>query len=286
MAHCYASVSELKDFIRDQGSASAAGLGTANDALFLAWLEEASRSIDDYCRRTGQAHPMSGFGPRVGTNRYDGSGTNCLELADDLLSLTSLTTLPAIGGTPITLTAETDYYLEPYDRPPYRRIVLHEVATTTLFYAVRRGVSAAGTWAYSNETAASITTVASGLAADAAATTFTTSATPTIEIGHTLLIGSEQVYVTGLSGTTATITRGANGTTAAVHADTSAIAVYRYPRQVKVTSLRLAHRRWKARDAGLTGAFGDGQMPVTSHGDTELSIHRNGVWMYHLIRVN
>lgn len=285
MAHTYASVNTFKDYLRDQGSASAGGLGTANDALYLEWLEDASRSIDDYCRRTRESFPMSGFGPRLGTNRYDHDGSDEVELGDDLLSLTSVTSAPSVGATPVTLTDETDFYKEPYDNPPYRCLALHSAATA-VFYACRRGVSVTGTWGYSNETVASTTTVASGLAVSSSATTFTTSASPTISAGDTLLIDSEQLYVTALSGTTATVTRGANGTTAATHANSSAIATYRYPRPVHATTLRLAHRRWRQRDAGLTGTYGEGGgIPGTSNYDTEVSILRNGVWEYRLVRV-
>jgi hypothetical protein len=92
-----------------------------------------------------------------------------------------------------------------------------------------------------------------------------------------LLIGTEQCYLYVLSGTTATITRGANGTTAATHIDTSAIAVYQYDSRVHDVCLRLAMRRWKARDAGADGTDGSLDMPGIATREGEDTIIRRGL---------
>jgi hypothetical protein len=84
--------------------------------------------------------------------------------------------------------------------------------------------------------------------------------------------------VTGLSGTTATIVRAANGTTAAVHANASAIAVYRYPRAVVDVTLRLFLRRWKARDAGADGSDGGGDVSMTTPHEGEDTIIRRTLY--------
>jgi hypothetical protein len=93
--------------------------------------------------------------------------------------------------------------------------------------------------------------------------------------GHTLLVDSEQMYVTASTGGTAlTVTRGANGTTAAVHSAAAAATVYVYPSEVSDATLQIGLRRWKARDAGSDGSFGGGQLPaqVPAFSATELSI--------------
>lgn len=264
MAHTYASLDAFKAWMVANG---ATDFGTTDDAAMLSTLEACSRRVDAYCRRSRFG---SGFGPRTGTNKYDARGGYDLELDDDLLTLTTATVYAGTGGASSTLTADTDFYWQPYSGPPYR--ALHMIlGSLPVGYRV---ITIAGTWGQSNETAASTTTVSSGLASGTTATTFTTSAAPTISPGETLKIESEQVYLTGLSSTTATIVRGANGSTAATHANGSAIAVYRYPREVVTTTLLLAQRAWRSRESGLGGDFGGGAIPGTSFRESELSILR------------
>src|SRR3954462_15311536 len=86
------------------------GVGTSNDTLLLGVLASVSSTIDDKCERSAFG---SGFGPRTGTNRYDGSAGNCLRLRDDLLTVSSITlrlstTATAVSPAPV---ADTDYYL-------------------------------------------------------------------------------------------------------------------------------------------------------------------------------
>ena len=124
--------------------------------------------------------------------------------------MTSVTIRPSTASaTTSTPAADTDYYLltgtDDYSPAPYRKLLLHGQGTITRFGSGFRVTDIAGSWGYSDERVTSATTVASGLASDAAATTFVTSASPAITVGQTLLIGTEQVYLTGLSGTTATI---------------------------------------------------------------------------------
>jgi hypothetical protein len=263
-------------------SAGATVLASESAAIVerkLGVLESVSRLIEARMERSAFG---SGFGPRTGTNRYDGCGRNYLRLVDDLLTVTSITILASTGAASSTvLVADTDYYLldgnDGYSSGPYRKVLLHQQGVSA-FGSGFRVTDIVGSWGYQDEKYVSTTTVASGLASDATVTTFTTSATPTIEVGHTLLIGTEQLYVTGLSSTTATVVRGVNGTTAAVHANASAISVYRYPRQVSDVALRLFVRRWKARDAGADGSDGGGAMPSVSPQEGEDTIIRRGLF--------
>ena len=283
MAHTYASVADANEYMVSAGSTTFVSENAAIVARKLGILESVSRVIDAKMERSEFG---SGFGPRTATNRYDGSGGSVLRLRDDLLSVTSITIRPSTASaTTSTPTVDTDYYgLDENDGygTPYRKILLHGQGTITAFGSGRRVTDVAGSWGYADERYTSTTTVASGLASDAAVTTFTTSASPTIAVGHTLLIGTEQLYVTGLASTTATVVRGANGTTAAVHANSSAIAVYRYPRQVVDVALRLYLRRWKAKDAGADGSDGGGGMPGVSPQEGEDTIIRRGLFGFRL----
>jgi len=277
--HTYASVADANNAIVSSGATVLANEAAAKVADKLLVLESVSRLMESKAERSDFG---SGFGPRIGTNKYDGCSGSVLRLHDDLLSVTSITLRMATADTStVLLVADTDYYLLDvyggYGPAPYRSVLLHRKGVSA-FGSGYRVTDIAGTWGTTNETYVSTTTVASGLAADAAVTTFTTSASPTIYPGNTLLIGTEQVYVTGLSGTTATIVRGVNGTTAATHANASPISVYRYPREAVDTATRLFLRRWKARDAGADGSDGGGDMPSVRPQESEDTIIRRGLY--------
>lgn len=279
MPHTYASLAEADEYMVTGGGAAFLAQPAPIIARKLLALESVSRLIDEKMERSDFG---SGFGPRTGTNRYDGCGRGQLRLNDDLLSITSITIIGTTGSAATTvLVADTDYYLldgnDGYGAGPYRKVLLNGLGVSS-FGSGFRVTDIVGKWGFVDERYTTTTTVASGLSLDAAVTTFVTSASPTISPGQTLLIGSEQLYVTGLSGTTATVVRGANGTTAAVHSDASAIAVYRYPRAVVDVALRLFTRRWKARDAGADGTDGGGDMSVTTPRESEDTILRRGLF--------
>jgi hypothetical protein len=276
VAHVYASVAEADDYTTSGGAAKFATQPASTVALKLGILEAVSRVIDADMGRS--------FGPRIGTNRYNGSGRTYLRLGDDLQTITSITIRPSTGSATTTvLAADTDYYAldeaDGYSGPPYRRVLLNG-SGTGMFGAGFRVTDIVGVWGYSNVTVPTGVTVASGLAVDATATTFTTSASPypALSPGMTLLIGTEQLYLTGLTGTAATVVRGANGTTAAVHADASTIARYVYDSRVHEVTLRLYQRRWKARDAGADGSDGGMNVPSTSPHESEDTIIRRGLF--------
>lgn len=256
MAHVYASVESLKKLFVEAGT----DYGTADDPLLLSVLASVSRSIDAWCKRTNPAHPMSGFGPRTGTNRYDGTGTNRLVLDDDLLSITSVTTTTSVGGSAIAVTDETDFYKKPYDRSPYRELWLHEDASaTTIWYRTMRGTSVAGSWGYQDVRVTSAATTNEAL--DASETAVDVTNGTAFEIGQTILVGSEQMYITAIATNTLTVERRANGTTAATHTTLAAIDVYQYPANVVQACRLAALRRWRARDAGAYASEFSGGVP-------------------------
>lgn len=278
--HVYATVAEADDYSTSNGASKFANQSAAVVALKLGILESVSRLVDEKCERS-DFH--SGFGPRLGTNRYDGSGRNYLRLRDDCLTLTSLTIRLATRDTATIIPiADTDYYLVNdegvYEPAPFRKIILHRYGVVSAYGYGYRVTEALGVWGYGNTTVATGTTVSSGLALDATATTFTTSASPTLSPGMTCLIGTEQLYVSGLSSTTATVVRGVNGTTAAVHADGSTIARYTYESRVHEVTMRLYQRRIRARDAGADGAEDGIDVPMAMRHESEDTIIRRGLY--------
>lgn len=267
MPHTYATVAEANDYYTSGGATKFASESAGLVALKLSILASVSRRIDTVCHRSDFG---SGFGPRIGTNKYDADGCNELRLRDDLLSMTTLGVATATGGSATTLVVDTDYLLanpDGYTGAPWRKVIRHSGGSPLSFGSGYRLISALGVWGHSDVTIPNATTMASGFSASTTATSFTTSATPTLSPGMTLLVGTEQMYLYALSGTTATVVRGVNGTTAAVHADASAIAVYQYDSRVHDVALRLFQRRWKARDAGADGT--DGGLDISSQRTVE-----------------
>jgi len=78
-----------------------------------------------------------------------------------------------------------------------------------------------------------------GTVATTSGTTLTLSQASAVYAGQTVKLGTEQMYISAVSGTSATVSRGVNGTTTATH---SAVSIYaaQYPAQVVDAVLFLA----------------------------------------------
>lgn len=276
MSHTYATKAEGDDQLTSGGSTKYATDSAAIVALKLSILEAVSRRIDYVCHRSWFG---TGFGPRSGTNRYDGDGSNSLLLNDDLQALTAFTVAPTTAGTGVSPVVDTDYYLANpggYGGPPYRKIILHGQGSPTYYGTGIRTVLATGTWGgpgYS--TVVSSATLAEDL--DTSETGIDVSSGTVFSPGHTILIGTEQMYVTSIATNTLTVVRGANGTTAATALTGAAISVYRYDARVHETALRLFQRRWKARDAGADGTSAGLDVPAQQTTEGEALIIQRGL---------
>ncbi len=121
--------------------------------------------------------------------------SNVLWLDFDLLSITTLQS-KAQDSTPTTI-ASSDYFLEPQAYgPPYDRIEI-DLSSSAAFEGgdtPQRSISVAGSWGYGNDTR-SVGTIASGLDSSASATSMVCSNASLIDVGDTLLVESEQVFV-------------------------------------------------------------------------------------------
>lgn len=276
MAHVYASVAEGDSFITDNGGTVLATQAAGVVARKLAVLEAASRRVDEYCERSPRFG--SGFGPRIGTNRYDPVPGPCLYLEDDLLSLTSVSTYDTPGGSATTLTDETDFYKWPYDRAPYRELVIHEASSAVWGSATRGGAVIVGAWGYEDRRRTLTPTVSE--AVDLTETSIDVSALTDLSAGLTLLIDSEQWFVRA---TTDAVTdsidvdRGANGSTIATHNTASAIARYLYHPSVVDATLRIYLKRWAARGAGADGGDGAYDMGAVTSRESEDTILRRAL---------
>ena len=258
MPHTYASVAQFNDHLRDTGSTTFANEDAKIVARKLAVLEAVSRHIDGFCHRSRFG---SGFGPRLGTNRYNGDDTSRLELDDDLLSVTTLTIRPYLGGTGITYVEETDWIGEPYDATPKRRLIAHGYGSLSTFTSGERTIDIAGKWGERDQRRTATATVSA--IASTTTTSVTVSADTEFSPGQTLLIDAEQLYVTAVNTATEVLTvkRGQNGTTAATHAG-GAVDIYEYHPSVVDAEVRLALLRYRGRDAAPDGTDASSDVPV------------------------
>lgn len=269
MTHTYAPLAAFNAYLRDAGASALASEADEIIERKLATLEAASRTVDAYCGRV--------FGPRVLTRRYDPPSGGWLDLRDDLLSLTSVTAVDSPGGTARTLTADTDFWRWPYEGPPWSALILHEASTQT-WGAASRGTAVAGTWGWLDDRRVSGSTLSSGVTASD--TTLTSSGVG-FSPGQTLWLESEMVYVTAVSGTSLTVRRGQHGSTAAAHSAGTALLIAAYAPEVVDATLRLALRRWRARDAAtLLEVPGSGTIP-----EGELTILRRTVGHLRVVRI-
>ena len=167
--------------------------GSDKDAQVDRIIEAVSRDIDNATHRI--------FIPKTQTRLYRwplrNNPANVLWLDFDLISVTALKS-QAQNSSPTTIAA-ADYFLEPANfGPPYAKIEI-DLSSSAAFSAgdtPQRSISVEGSWGFTNATVTA-GTVSSGLATDAAATSLVGSNGSLVDVGDTLLIETEQVFVSG-----------------------------------------------------------------------------------------
>ena len=234
----YGDLTKLKDdsLLKDP----AGGAGDDNELFQL--LLSVSDWVDHYCNRH--------FYPRTETLVFDGTGTAQL-LLPDLISVTSLKEDNNGDLTFNETWATGDYWLQPYNAAPaqhwggpYTAVKARaEGNKSDGFMAGEQNFQIAGVWGYvqfsedsgTDLNDASMTTTKTTVAVDDG-TQF--------QIGQTVLIGTEQMLVTAVSGNNLTVSRGLNGTTAAAHADNADIYILRWPASIERAALVQTARIW------------------------------------------
>lgn len=227
-----------------------AGVGgtTSLDDVLSRLSEEVSREFES---ETGRS-----FVARYAVQYLERRVQACADILDVPFDLASISALvvdeDGDGAYEITLSVDTDYFVErANDADSNTPIVLLRLNPNgTQLYAWptrKRAVKLTGLCGYSYEL--EDTTLDASGAVDASQTTITASASASdlVYRGDTLVLDSEQMEVTAVSanGTTLTVVRGINGTTAAAHDSGSDIYVRRYPRDVEqVVAQRVVGLRW------------------------------------------
>jgi hypothetical protein len=212
-------------------------------------IEAASRAIESYCNRR--------FYSTSETKYFNGAGLTLW--VPDLLSITTLKTDEDGDGTYENTfqaaTAPYDYFTygpsieDSLNTYPITHLVINpdgDYGSFALGYL--KGVQIAGVWGYGDGTSATpyVITAITGTVATTTGLTLTLSADGVIEIGHTILCESEQMYVTALGTLSATVERGVNGTTAAIHS-AKTLSYYRYPRDIYQACIDLSSALYQNR---------------------------------------
>ena len=223
-------------------------LDTQN-AMQEAELEPIIRSTSRYIDN----HTGRWFYVLNGTRYYDSRKE--LWLPDDVISVTTLKWDQDGDDTyETTLTEGTDFRGWPYNMAHFRRLDVIGTGQLGSWPNQAKALELEGTFGWSEET------VATGLTGTVGSTTgtdLTLSAAPgtLIELGHTILIGSEQMYVEDADGDSLTVKRAVNGTTATTHT-TAAISVYEYAGGAIRNEIIACATRWYREFAtGFSGAI-------------------------------
>jgi hypothetical protein len=220
MVNWYASRDALKARLALESS------HTARDEVLDAILEGTSRLIERECGGRW-------FYPQTRTFYLQAERGACLALPPHgLLAVTSLKTDEDGDRTYETAWTTDDYDLEPQAAPyqpipePYREILVNPNGDY-LFPHYRRGVELAGSWGWYDVRQSAGTL--GGAISSTSATSVTMTAGHSVDVGHTLRIDDEQLFVTAVSSNTLTVTRAVNGTTAATHENGATVQSYAYP---------------------------------------------------------
>ncbi len=241
----------------------------ARDTAILRLLQDASIEIDKFCRRSFQV--------KAETRTFDGSGQTLM--LDDLLAVTTFLLDDSGAQTYSTTLTTDDYGLYPLNQFPKTYAKISHISNVGGFAGgIRAGVKITGNWGHGDGESATpyaATGATANGSINTSATAFNASDGSLLERGHTLLIDSEQVYVSNVSTNAVTVVRAVNGTTAANHSNAATLSVYQYPGPIVTATLIQASRWWKRRTSAFetgTGAPEIGQILVYKGLDPDVSL--------------
>lgn len=221
--------------------------GTDDDTRLLALLESASRIIDNETKRH--------FYVEAETRYFDGAVPLRV---DDLLSIDTLGLSTDDDGdaTFENTFATTDYILYPMNIYPKTKIELSVDSDYRSFGHRVRGCEIAGLWGYGDGVSAAPYSSSGDTTGDNLSDTATScdvTDADNFSPGQTILLSSEQCYISGYdtTGNTITLVRGINGTTAVGHNAGTGIYIWEYPADIEQTCLSLAEKLFVTRGKGF-----------------------------------
>jgi len=195
------------------------------------------------------------FVPLTSVRTFDGNGLDRLILPP-ILAITTLTN----DGDTIT---STQYYLEPVNRHwengPFSAVMVDPDATElSVWTRERSSVVITGRWGLYECSETTGQVVGNDTQISSSDTSLEVADVNRIPVGTILLIESEQLLVTQRDGSASlTVKRGCSGTTAATHAQNTAISRYVVPDDVSYLALQIATLMLRKGDSGFAGKVGD-----------------------------
>ena len=276
--HSYVSTDDLREYL---AGTSYASNWTSDGSIIARIVEASSRRIDNYVG-------MQSFGPVTETryydiglgslrstpqNSYNTTGSNNVGFTSALSSaiildawLLSATTVTSYKQTDRS-ESETlvegynqDYLLMPYNSTPKVEIKLNEDSEKS-FHAGQQTLAITGSWGYTNDTTPAKTTT--GAITSTTVTSWGVNDASGLSPAQTILVDSEQMYITAISSNTLTTERGVNGTTAATHSAGANVYAYDYPELVTQVCLDLGKIIFRDRDLGTIQTIGSGEFGIT-----------------------
>ena len=215
-------------------------VGTGDDTLMLDIIRSVSREIEHTAHRT--------FSPRIETRYFDYHRDTFgayLYFDADLLEITTLT-----NGDGATISSSA-YVFEP--RNIYPRYALKLINSGGVFWAYNQdpesAISVNGVWAYHsdyNNAWQAVDTL--NASATNSATSVTTVGSGLIKAGQLLKIDSEMLYASSVSTTTTTVTRAANGSTAASHSNAATIYAWTPDAAIEQLTKEASAARYRMRE--------------------------------------
>ena len=220
-----------------------------HDVRLLSLIESVSRAIDGYCRRH--------FYVLRATRLFDGDGSATLR-PSELVSIDpgGLATDDDRDGVFETSWSESDYVLQPTNADPtgghdssrpYWKVSasagILQKNRNRKFPSGSRTVRISGEWGFwrrLRRVAATVSTAVDDVRAE-----IVVGSLGDIQVGHTLLIGDEQVHVRGITARTLSVTRGVNGAAPTRHEPGDGVSVFEYPAPVSEATLLQAARLWR-----------------------------------------
>ena len=213
---------------------------SANDDALFQLLLAVSAYVDSLCNRH--------FYPLTETRRFDGTAEAQLAVPD-LVSVSSLRSDDDDDGIYETTWADADYELTPQNAAPtahwgapHQALRVRSHGAKQQFQRGHSLYETAAVWGYRFHREPSGSLLAAAVS-DAAASVQVDSGAD-FAPGQTIVIESEQLLVTAISSNALQATRGLNGTTAAAHANDSAVDILRWPAPVERAALINAARIW------------------------------------------
>lgn len=256
MPNLYATPTEIK--------AAAPGIIqsgiTTYDSALLQMANRISRLIDRFCGRV--------FFPTIETRYLSGDDTEELWIPD-IITVTTVSYSDDSGANYTALVDGTDFHAtvagDHFGKRSYSRLEAHPSGDLLTWPSGYRSIKVVGVWAYAdNRDEAwedSLGTSGATLGTTGTALTFASTVagadqwgvTPRLQPGHLIKLDSEFLELTAASGTSGTVVRARNGSTAALHGTGAVAYVWRPPDPVKQAAIIQATRQL---ERGLQG-FGD-----------------------------